>query len=134
MMYPVEPSYEMTRAGAPTTTASSGTSWQTTEFDPIATLLPMRTAPKILVPGPMKTLSPMIGVPLRLPRLVSPIITSRDTLQFSSNDDVSVNEHSAEVIHVHPRADICYVRNVDAELVAVVTTNHFRNWIERIFQ
>jgi hypothetical protein len=46
----------------------------TTAFAPTATLSPIRTRPNIIAPGPMKTLSPILGAPI-LPRLLIPIVT-----------------------------------------------------------
>ena len=68
-MYPSEPLFDITFAGAPTITELSSTSRVTTLFTPIATLLPTRIPPNILAPDPIYTLLPIIGVPPLSPHM-----------------------------------------------------------------
>ena len=55
--------FEMISAGTPAIDTLSGKSFVTTLFAPIETLFPILISPKILAPGPMYTLSPIVGAP-----------------------------------------------------------------------
>ena len=66
----------------PPTTALSGTSFVTTAFAPIATLLPTLILPTTFAPAPIYTPSPIIGIPLFSPFPATPIVTPCDILQL----------------------------------------------------
>jgi len=69
------PSRCVTRPGTPTTTELGGTSFTTTDPEPIRLLSPTLKGPSTLAPEPITTLLPMVGWRFTFSRLVPPRVT-----------------------------------------------------------